>query len=626
MHYKKVLPRKLIVGIYILLTLAIIFLTTITFIIKDDFDFRNHGLLYIFLIVTELASPVYSIAQNFRTEKLSNADNILQLDKDIEFVDRDELTNFLLQQIEDGFTSSETWYVKKDLIHSNHNGKTSFAVHLCEQLQDIRTNSKGITKYSAIHKKIGNICMIQDLPRREVEKSIQAQPCIRYKINVFVLVCMYPIDLPTKIFRDPDVFFVVLNFCGSPDITPNLSENALSFPPDKIRILLENLRSNARFSGKLEPFSDEALAQLATKLGELAHNNVGTVISILKSDDFNLLLETDHAFFQFYTLIRQAKYKDAEKQYNQLPLPNASNPIYAFKHKYEHANLEHFLGRYIEAEKELSELLLELLPNTGKSHNLAVLYYDTVMLKSHVLKHQGRFDEAATQLMNFCPRETEKTLRWRKSRFSVDVFRINEQLRNKSPADYLDSTLQYHQILAELEQSMKEFQAVRSRTMPDSTYYYHETFIPIVEFYLSGFDKRMIPKLLEIEDIAIDYYREHELRYVTNCYFIKAELSRLSEDWDNARIYYSYCLDVYAYNGDKDILYLLAITAKNIELYDGKKIFPNLNLDDILNTCKQADGYNFHRRLISQMELGQQNPLKREQEKFWHQRLINPIP
>ena len=136
----------------------------------------------------------------------------------------------------------------------------------------------------------------------------------------------------------------------------------------------------------------------------------------------------------------------------------------------------------------------------------------------------------------------------------------------------------------------------------------------------------LIPRLLEIEENAIAYYEVEERRYLTNCYFIKAEFLRINKQWKDAEKYYALCYDICSSNGDKDIFYIVAITCTCLLWFEDVKLDIPFDWDKALAECKQQDGYGFHRRLISQMELSKANE---EFRKSWlsHYRVtITPSP
>ena len=137
-----------------------------------------------------------------------------------------------------------------------------------------------------------------------------------------------------------------------------------------------------------------------------------------------------------------------------------------------------------------------------------------------------------------------------------------------------------------------------------------------------------INELINLESLAIEYYEEKEKRYLTNCYFITAELYRVNTQWENATEYYRHCYDVYCNNGDKDILYLLAYTCKAIYISHKIKldIDPCFDWNEIIENCKQDEGYPFHQHLISLLEIIESNPAYFDNWKKRFDIIINPIP
>ena len=164
------------------------------------------------------------------------------------------------------------------------------------------------------------------------------------------------------------------------------------------------------------------------------------------------------------------------------------------------------------------------------------------------------------------------------------------------------------------------------RKLRNSDYYFYEAYYPITRFYESNFNVSTVPQLIKIEDQAIAYYEKEERRYLTNCYFIKAELYRIAREWKSAEEFYTRCYNIFCHNGDKDILYLVAIACKCLQRFEKVQLSIPFDWDGTIAECRMREGYDFHNRLISQMELAS---IDKEFCKYWlqHYRVtINPIP
>lgn len=397
--------------------------------------------------------------------------------------------------------------------------------------------------------------------------------------------------------------------------TSTTSENALFFADDKIVNLLYELRNVSAFTALVSGKTQSEIEAIAAKLGSLSHNNIGVIVDLLTSNDFSLLLEMDAPFVDFYLALRRGQYDQAEKFYCALPSFPPQNNAIRYKTEYERANLDHFLGKYEETYESLNRLMAEVCCDGSFINSRAgeALYFDIVLLQSHVLKHMGRFSEA-TQTLSQVGEEYRNTI-WLRAHFSVNILQLNE-LTQPCP--------EWGILLRDLDQKMRQFKSTRQ--LINSDYYFYEAFYPIVKFYTDHFDRSSIPSLIEIEEHAIAYYEVQERRYLTNCYFIKAELLRISERWKEAEKYYNLCYDIYCNNGDKDILFLVAFTCKCVQCFEAVSLNIPFDWDEAISECKQRDGYGFHQRLISQMELAISN---KDFCKGWlsHYRVtITPIP
>lgn len=566
-------------------------------------SFLMECLGFLYCAVQDINNSIKNTASKFVFDIESNG---------IPFVDREELLESIIYESVNRIKDEKYYYIR-NIRYGEHNGKTAFAKKLCYELQKIKYNEKDAINisWSKIAKQIGNIFYINYANYAdEFNFRIKTEfTYIKGKKNIIVVdnsyddLCLWTDDL-----SDCDIFFIFLNF-------NYCSDDALFFADDKIKELLIRLQTIPAFSSISIGKTEQEISTIATRLGSISNNNIGTIIDLLSSNELSLLMETDKDFVDFYFAIKHGKYKEATQLYYKIPKPPANNKILQYKLKYERANLTHFLGDYNSAYEEL-ELLLAEICNDQKfvdSKKGDILFTDIVLLQAHIKKHQGDFDNAALILMNVT--EKYRGIPWLRSHFSIDILRMNELDQAANDWDIL---------LNNLLLKMEAFQ--EKRTVKNSDYYFYEAYYPIVCFYKSKFDKSMIPELIRIEDQAIKYYEKEERRYLTNCYFIKAELYRIAQDWKNAEEYYNRCYNIYCQNGDKDILYLVAITCKCLQRFE--KILLNISFDwdGAIDECKRREGYDFHNRLISKMELAR---VDKELYKYWlqHYRVtINPIP
>lgn len=537
---------------------------------------------------------------------------ILDQKNAIPFVDREELLSDVLSGVFAKITE-HGYYYTKNIRYGVHNGKRSFAQKLCWELQRIKTEKlQGLYGFDAkTASKIGNIFLVDYARYSEsFELHIKTEfTYIKGKINIVVVInSCDDLLLWTDALKDKDVFFIFLNFNTN-------SQDALFFADDKIVELLHRLQTIPAYSSLCAGKTEEEICAIAAKLGGISHNNIGTMIDLLSSDEFSLLLETDELFIDFYVALKHGKYQEAEKLYHTLPAPSHANRVLQYKLKYEGANLAHFLGRYDEANQSLDLLIAEMFTDTSfiSSPFGEVLYFDSTLLQSHILKHQGRFSDAAEMLNRIGNRQRNNV--WLRAHFAINIFQLNELIL---------PTQEWDLILKTLAQKMESFQ--EQRKLINSEYYFYEAYYPIVSFYTNHFDCSIIPDLIKIEDRAIDYYEVNERRYVTNCYYIKAELLRINQQWKEAEEYYNRCYNIYCHNGDKDILYLVAIACKCLCQFEGIILNIPFDWDKVIFECKQQEGYGFHQRLISKMELASKD---QELQKYWLSRYrvtINPIP
>lgn len=529
----------------------------------------------------------------------------------IPFVDREELLSSVLNNIGNEISSGKN-FCTVNIRYDKSNGKTAFANRLCYELQEFKNKAPSAKKVPQISPRdLGNIVYVNyQVYTDSFESYVKTNYFYIKKRKNIIVVDNSSGKIPDGIerLRDKDIFFVFLNYNVYAD-------DSLSFTDDKIELLLNQLKGVIAFKELFEGKKDSEISSMASKLGELSNNNIGNIVSILSSSEFKLLLQTDKTFVDFYFAIRSGNYKTAEKLYEDISQRTVPSKIILYKIKYEGANLVHFLGNYKSALDELEQLDGEIINNFDSENEPILKSYriDILLLKTHILKHMGSFDQAARELNNI-PFE-QNSLRWLRAHFSINILQINQ---------YSSDSSDRKNILAQLSKYMSEFK--QRRTTQNSDYYYYETYHPIVAFYQSNCDINCIPELLEEENCAIDFYDRNEQRYKTNCYFIKAELYRHCKNWIHAEENYQYCYNMYCYNGDKDILYLLAITCIYIQLFDHVKLNIPFDWDKALLECRKNESYYFHNRLISQFEEAKVDLDCYHRLENHYRTTINPIP
>ena len=615
-RYKKVLKRNKKLFTYFLVSSIFIICNIFTFI--DAFasggndkwrivalgsSFLMECLGFLYCVIQDINNAIKEAPSRFIFDNGSTG---------IPFVDREELLESIIHESVKRIQDNNFYYTR-NIRYGERNGKTSFSKKLCYEIQRIKDKDENAVKVSCpkFYKQIGNIFYINYTNYSDsFATRIKTEfTYIKGKKNIVVVdnsydnLCLWTDDL-----ADRDVFFIFLNFNAN-------SDDALFFADDKIKELLIRLQTIPAFSSISAEKTEEEISMIASKLGSISNNNIGTIIDLLLSNEFSILLETDKQFVDFYFAIKHGKYPEAALLYRKIPTPPIKQEILRYKLKFEQANLTHFLGDYNTAYKDLELLLAEICNDQKfiKSSIGEFLYTDIVLLQAHVKKHQGAFDDAASILMNVT--ENYRSIPWLRSHFSIDILRMNELIQ---------PTYDWDNLLDNLYLKMEAFK--EKRKIRNSDYYFYEAYYPIVCFYKNKFNKGMIPELIKIEDQAISYYEKEERRYLTNCYFIKAELYRIVRDWKNAEEFYSRCYNIFCHNGDKDILYLVAIACKCLQRFEKIQLNIPFDWDSAIEDCKKREGYDFHNRLISQIELA---CIDKEVCKHWFQHYrvtINPIP
>lgn len=614
--YNKVLGKnkKLMIYIFVgIIFVACNILTLVNSIMNISGNPKWQIVVFLSTFLVECLGFLYCLVQDIaNSTKTSPTKFIFENDPSgIPFVDRKELLENIIQESAQKIVENN-YYYSKNIRYGERNGKTAFAKRLCYEYQKIKDRDTNAIQvpYPKFSKQIGRIIYIDYANYADSFNSrIKTEfAYIKGKKNIVVIdnshedLCLWTEDL-----ADKDVFFVLLNFNAN-------SEDALFFADDKINDLLIRLKKNPAFSFITKGKSKSEIRDIATKLGNISNNNIGTIIDLLSSNDFSILLETDKHFIDFYFAIKHGRYEQAQKLYSKIPI-QLTNKVLKYKLQFEDANLVHFLGDYNTAYEKLN-ILLALICNDQQFFDTTIgksLYTDIVILQAHIEKHRGNFDNAASILMKV--EDNHRSIQWLRTHFSINILQLNELIQPSRDWEILLDNLAYKMAVFKDKRKLK-----------NSDYYFYEAYYPIVCFYASKYDKSIIPKLIAIEEQAIAFYEKEERRYLTNCYFIKAELYRINRDWKNAEEFYNRCYNIYCHNGDKDILYLVAITCKYLQRFENVTLNIPFDWDATIDDCKNHEGYNFHNRLISKLEFSN---VDEELGKYLaqHYRVtINPIP
>lgn len=612
MKYNKHLSKSSTTIIYIIILIGVIVLN----IVLARLSLNNKDNELTFIVVScllEIGGLAYFIIQDIISTRKSikfskQIDSETSAKNDIPFIDRTDLIKEVVNQSLIKLENNE-YYYEMNIKYDEQNGKYSFANRLVNEFVWLRDRTgKPITEITTLQsKKLGCVYFVDYSKHHDnFEEYVKGLYYIKHKKNIIIVNNYYnKQDYWSDNLKDRDIFFVKLNYLLD-------AEDKLLFPDDKIVELLKTLSDMPKYETILKNKDFKAISK---KLGQLSNNNIGNLISILDSKDFVILLETDEAFIKFYFELRAANYQKAEEKYNTIILPTNKSKVYDYKLKYEHANLTHFLGQYELAYAELERLDSELLVELSLNDNvlLSQIRFDVVLLQSHIKKHMGSFNDAKALLENVTK---DNSLIWLRSNFAVDVLILNELENNSS---------EWKNKLNTCLDNMNKFDFLRNKSVQDSDYYFYEAYYPIVAFYNRNFDLHCINELIKIEDVAIEFYNKNEQRFMTNCLFIKAELLRISGNLSSAIEYYARCYQVYLRNGDKDILYLVAITEKYIATIYGRPLGIIRNLDEVLNNCLKETGYAFHNRLLSRLQEASANKCLDKLKKHFEE-TINPIP
>ena len=585
---KKELPK--VISIIVLISLLLLFLILDVILYYND-NVEQKTILLIVSITIEFMGLAYFIIQDIicikrRDEKKVYFDND-GIEKEFSFIDRINILNSIKDEVTEISETKRNKRINnciiKQIESKSGNGKRT----LCKKIVNMFYNCKKIQYTDFV-----DICTEDDL-----NNYFKTHTFIKFRPNVVVI--NMRIDFTEKLekIKDKDIIFIIILHSNNPD------SEKLDFSAEDVCSLIKTWKRR----DELKDIKAENEANLIVEITK----NINEIIIILKQG--GSIYFDDKKFIKFYDLINNMNYFDALEYYDDNIKGMFCNSLGKLKAEYEYANIFHFLGKYSKSI-EMLEILRVKLSETDSSKRL--ILKDVINLLAHVNKHIGEFSYSLNLLKQF----EYLNLTPNKSFFSILIFCYNQS--------FLDTNYNNHlSYLNELGEKLIFFE--QQRNEKNEEYYFYETYYPVYLCYKNNFSTESLNTALTYIDEAIKYYEKKYKRFLTNCYFLKAEIYRHCQKWDNAEEYYLKCLKIYIKNNDKDILYMLSVTFEMINIFYNKP-FTNipyqLNFEYCLKECSKNDEYSFHKQLFYYTkQCKQDNKIYKFLENYFLN-IINPIP
>lgn len=586
---KKELPKWIRVTILILI--LILFLT-LNVIYLCEIDSEKKVALLIIAIALEFIGLAYFIIQDIISiQKIAEKKIFFQNDgveNDFKFVDRKIILDSIDNQVDAIIKTKRKKRFQNCIIMEMESKSGNGKKTLC----------KKIVNKMYFYPQIKYTDFVDISNDDDIYNYFKTHTFIRFKLNVVVINMRFDLKNIIKEIKDKDIIFIIIAHSN------NQGSIKLDLSADDVCELLTCKQKNRLFD------ENKKEAESIIKITK----NINDILIIIKNG--GAIYCNNRVFIQFYSLINNMHYYEALDYYKQNINNAFQNSLGKLKATYEYANILHFTGKYLISKEILESLRVQL--SESDPEELKILK-DVINLLAHVNKHIGEF-KYAFELLNNNQYLYTNELTYNKSFFSILIFCYNQSFldtRYKNSANYLE----------ELEKKFNVF--AKQRNKKNEVYYFYETYYPVYNCYKNNFSKDSLNISLTLIDDAINYYEKNYRRFLTNCYFLKAEIYRHIGEWQNAKEYYLKCLEIYRNNNDKDILYMLSITFEMINIfYDApiKDIPFELNFEYCLNECSKNDQYNFHNQLFYYIQQYKNGNGTYMFLKDYFLKIINPIP
>lgn len=338
-------------------------------------------------------------------------------------------------------------------------------------------------------------------------------------------------------------------------------------------------------------------------LFQLTDGNIGRITALLSDQRCVLWIkdisnkkatEYEERLHKIEIDIRSGYYQDARQKLSKFESDYKSdfhnNVHLSYKYNLILSNCEHMLNQYQTALDTLS--IIELKPY--QQYNLD---FEIELYKAHYNKHLWNCNEALEILENIKDRS-----------FAALV----DSLGILTAKYFVDDLFVPNSSDDSLEEFYKRFQKARNSSLKHNDYddYKLKRYLPI--FFIYKEKPVQEDQLINMIDEVIKIYESENNRLRANAYFVKAEIYRLYEKYENAVTEYKRCLDTTFDDNIKlqtNLMVYYLVKIKKIEL--DFELMPENALSELSKNNKYS---RIVRHRIRNIELGDSNAVQIQEQ------------
>lgn len=338
-------------------------------------------------------------------------------------------------------------------------------------------------------------------------------------------------------------------------------------------------------------------------LFQLTDGNIGRITALLSDQRCVLWIkdisnkkatEYEERLHKIEIDIRSGYYQDARQKLSKFESDYKSdfhnNVHLSYKYNLILSNCEHMLNQYQTALDTLS--IIELKPY--QQYNLD---FEIELYKAHYNKHLWNCNEALEILENIKDRS-----------FAALV----DSLGILTAKYFVDDLFVPNSSDDSLEEFYKWFQKARNSSLKHNDYddYKLKRYLPI--FFIYKEKPVQEDQLINMIDEVIKIYESENNRLRANAYFVKAEIYRLYEKYENAVTEYKRCLDTTFDDNIKlqtNLMVYYLVKIKKIEL--DFELMPENALSELSKNNKYS---RIVRHRIRNIELGDSNAVQIQEQ------------
>lgn len=338
-------------------------------------------------------------------------------------------------------------------------------------------------------------------------------------------------------------------------------------------------------------------------LFQLTDGNIGRITALLSDQRCVLWIkdisnkkatEYEERLHKIEIDIRSGYYQDARQKLSKFESDYKSdfhnNVHLSYKYNLILSNCEHMLNQYQTALDTLS--IIELKPY--QQYNLD---FEIELYKAHYNKHLWNCNEALEILENIKDRS-----------FAALV----DSLGILTAKYFVDDLFVPNSSDNSLEEFYKRFQKARNSSLKHNDYddYKLKRYLPI--FFNYKEKPVQEDQLINMIDEVIKIYESENNRLRANAYFVKAEIYRLYEKYENAVTEYKRCLDTTVDDNIKlqtNLMVYYLVKIKKIEL--DFELMPENALSELSKNNKYS---RIVRHRIRNIELGDSNAVQIQEQ------------